>query len=219
MKIEMISDEYLPLRESVFKTLRKAILKGDLKPGERLLEVNLAQVLGVSRTPIREAMRMLEKEGLVVMQSRRGVIVAGITEKNLKDVLEVRKVLEELAIELACDRMTKEEVEKLKEAREEFVMAMKKGDLLQMAGSDEKFHDIIFYGTRNEKLIQILNNFREQMYRYRLEHIKDKKQWELILEEHTLILESIRGKDIGKGKSLIRRHIDNQEVIVLDMIK
>ena len=92
-------NEYLPLRDVVFNTLRQAILKGELKPGERLMEIALAERLGVSRTPIREAMRKLEQEGLVVMIPRRGAQVANITEKDLNDVLEVRIALENVAIE------------------------------------------------------------------------------------------------------------------------
>ena len=99
-------NEYLPLRDVVFNTLRQAILKGELKPGERLLEIALAERLGVSRTPVREAMRKLEQEGLVVMIPRRGAQVASITEKDLNDVLEVRITLENMAIEKACANMT-----------------------------------------------------------------------------------------------------------------
>ena len=105
-------NEYLPLRDVVFNTLRQAILKGELKPGERLMEIALAERLGVSRTPIREAMRKLEQEGLVVMIPRRGAQVANITEKDLNDVLEVRIALENVAIEKACARMTEEEMRK-----------------------------------------------------------------------------------------------------------
>lgn len=84
-------NDFLPLRDVVFNTLRKAILTGQLKPGERLMEVHLANQLGVSRTPIREAIRKLELEGLVIMVPRRGAEVARITEKSLRDVLEVRR--------------------------------------------------------------------------------------------------------------------------------
>ena len=96
-------NEYLPLRDVVFQTLRNAILKGELKPGERLMEIQLAQKLGVSRTPVREALRKLELEGLVIMIPRRGAIVADITIQDLNDVLEVREALEELAVKKACD--------------------------------------------------------------------------------------------------------------------
>ena len=96
-EIHTTINEYLPLRDVVFQTLRQAILHGELKPGERLMEIHLAERLGVSRTPIREAIRKLELEGLVVMIPRRGAVVASITEKDLKDVLEVRRTLEILA--------------------------------------------------------------------------------------------------------------------------
>ena len=94
-------NEYLPLRDVVFNTLRQAILRGELKPGERLMEIQLANKLGVSRTPVREAIRKLELEGLVLMIPRKGAEVADISEKSLRDVLEVREALEELAVRLA----------------------------------------------------------------------------------------------------------------------
>ena len=91
-----MQDAFLPLRDVVFKTLRQAILTGELKPGERLMEIHLANKLGVSRTPIREAIRMLEQEGLAVTIPRKGAQVAKMTEKDLQDVLEVRDALDEL---------------------------------------------------------------------------------------------------------------------------
>ena len=114
MDFEVNMNEYLPLRDVVFNTLRKAILRGELKPGERLMEIQLANKLGVSRTPIREAIRKLELEGLVLMIPRKGAEVAQITEKNMQDVLEVRKALEELSVQLACERITPEQVEEMK---------------------------------------------------------------------------------------------------------
>ena len=116
-------DDFLPLRDVVFRTLRQAILTGEMKPGERLLEIHLANKLGVSRTPIREAIRMLELEGLVIMVPRRGAQVAQITEKSMSDVLEVRCALDVLAVELACERITAEAVEELREACREFEKA------------------------------------------------------------------------------------------------
>ena len=103
---EVSMNEYLPLRDVVFNTLRQAILRGELKPGERLMEIQLANRLGVSRTPIREAIRKLELEGLVLMIPRKVAEVAEITEKSLRDVLEVRRALEELAVELVCEKIT-----------------------------------------------------------------------------------------------------------------
>ena len=168
--LKMNVNEYLPLRDVVFKTLREAILKGNLAPGERLMEIQLANQLGVSRTPIREAIRKLELEGLVIMIPRRGAEVARITEKDLKDVLEVRTSLEELAISLACERISDASVEALKEALKNFKAAINGGDVTKIAERDVAFHDIIFAATDNARLIQIVNNLREQMYRYRLEY-------------------------------------------------
>ena len=153
-------NEYLPLRDVVFNTLRQAILRGELKPGERLMEIQLANKLGVSRTPIREAIRKLELEGLVLMIPRKGAEVAEITEKSLRDVLEVRKALEELAVKLACDRMTKQQMSQLKEAAKEFEETLKTNDVTKFAEADVKFHDVIFMATDNQRLIQLLNNFR-----------------------------------------------------------
>ena len=116
LDLQMEDYQYLPLRDVVFRTLRQAILRGELKPGERLMEIRLANQLGVSRTPIREAIRMLELDGLVIMVPRKGAQVAQITEKDLNDVLEVRLGLEELAVKLACQRITESELQKLYQA-------------------------------------------------------------------------------------------------------
>ena len=103
-KLEVTMDEYLPLRDVVFKTLRQAILRGELKPGERLMEIKLANKLGVSRTPIREAIRKLELEGLVLMIPRRGAEVAEITEKSLNVPLQSRVSQEERMLSAAFER-------------------------------------------------------------------------------------------------------------------
>ena len=137
-------NEYLPLRDVVFNTLRQAILRGELKPGERLMEIALSQRLGVSRTPVREAIRMLEQEGLVIMIPRKGAQVAEISEKDLKDVLEVRLGLEELAVRIACQRITEEELEELEQAMKEFEEAMKRDDLGALAAADVKVHEVIY---------------------------------------------------------------------------
>ena len=123
LKLQMNMDEYLPLRDVVFNTLRQGILTGALKPGERLMEIHLADRLGVSRTPIREAIRMLELEGLVTMIPRRGAEVSRISRQDIRDVLEVRLVLDSLATKLACERITEDQKEELKRAAEGFAEA------------------------------------------------------------------------------------------------
>lgn len=212
-------DEFLPLRDVVFNTLRKAILTGELQPGERLMEIHLANQLGVSRTPIREAIRKLELDGLVIMIPRRGAEVAQITEKELKDVLEVRRALDALCAELACDRITEEEKLQLKKACIEFEKATATGDATTIAEADVKLHDIIVAATGNKRLIQLVNNLSEQMYRYRFEYIKDENQHNHLVDEHRMIYESIIKHDKEKAAQAARMHIDNQEKSIIRQIR
>lgn len=212
-------NDYLPLRDVVFKTLREAILKGDLKPGERLMEIQLANQLGVSRTPIREAIRKLELDGLVNVLPRRGAEVAQITEKDLRDVLEVRTSLEQLAIQLACQRISSDNIEKLKDALEVFEEAVNSGDVKKLAEADVAFHDVIFESTNNARLIQIVNNLGEQMYRYRVEYLKDFSIHQQLCQEHRLIVKAISNKDQAKAQQLVRDHIYYQELTVIKNIQ
>ena len=212
--LKVTMNEYLPLRDVVFNTLRQAILKGELEPGERLMEIQLAERLGVSRTPIREAIRKLELEGLVLMIPRKGAEVAKISARSLRDVLEVRRALEELAIGLACQRMSEEDVGNLQKAQEDFKKAIAEGDAMKIAETDEHYHDVIYEGTQNAKLIQMLNNLREQMYRYRLEYIKDEDKRKILVLEHEKILKTVRERKVAEAKEAVREHIDNQEITV-----
>ncbi len=218
-KLKVNMNEYLPLRDVVFNTLRQAILKGELKPGERLMEIQLAELLGVSRTPIREAIRKLELEGLVLMIPRKGAEVAKISEKSLRDVLEVRRSLEELATELACQRITEEGLHELEEAQEAFCKAVQDGDATDMAETDEHYHHIIYDATGNSRLVQILNNLREQMYRYRLEYIKDASKRQILIIEHDHILKAVKNRHVAEARAAIREHIDNQEITISQNIK
>lgn len=212
-------DEYLPLRDVVFNTLRQAILTGELKPGERLMEIHLANKLGVSRTPIREAIRKLELEGLVIMIPRRGAEVAQITWKNLKDVLEVRRAIDVLAIELACDRMSAEELDELYRACEDFKEATKTQDARVIAKADVALHDLIVKSTRNDRLMQLVNTLSEQMYRYRFEYIKDASQHEKLVQEHKDMYQSILSKNKELAAQAVRKHIDNQEESIIKQLQ
>ncbi|MCB6285032.1 MAG: GntR family transcriptional regulator [[Clostridium] scindens] len=212
-------NEYLPLRDVVFNTLRQAILRGELKPGERLMEIQLANKLGVSRTPIREAIRKLELEGLVLMIPRKGAEVAEITEKSLRDVLEVRRALEELSVQLACEKITKEEIRELERVAKEFQQVVKSSDITEIAEVDVRFHDIIYTATDNQKLIQLLNNLREQMYRYRVEYLKRDGVFPQLIAEHEAIIRHIENNEKEKATEVMCRHIDNQVEAVIDVIR
>lgn len=216
VELSLKLEEYLPLRDVVFNTLREAILKGQLQPGERLMEVTLAKELGVSRTPIREAIRMLELEGLVKMTPRKGAEVAEITLQDLSDVLEVRRHLEELAVELTCQKASEETLEFLRECHENFKKAIQGKDLTEIAAADVQLHDVIYESTENKRLIQILNNLREQIYRYRMEYIKDEHKRDIMADEHEKLIEAISNRNIEAAKEAICTHINNQEKTIVE---
>lgn len=218
-KFEVTMNEYLPLRDVVFNTLRQAILRGELKPGERLMEIQLANKLGVSRTPIREAIRKLELEGLVLMIPRKGAEVAQITEKSLRDVLEVRRALENLAVQLACLRMSPQTLADLKAAARAFEEILGGEDVTAVAEADVAFHDVIYMATDNQRLISLLNNLREQMYRYRVEYLKKKECHKQLLWEHQEIIRAIEAGEIDVATKITEQHIDNQVEAVSDALR
>lgn len=217
LKLQM--DDDLPLREVVFNTLRQAILRGDLKPKQRLMEVHLADKLGVSRTPIREAIRMLELEGLVIMLPRRGAEVASISRDDLKDVLEVRNSLDTLAVSLACERITDEELIELENASKAFEEATKSNDSIKIAEADVRFHDIIHTASKNNRLCMIESNLAERVYRYRLEYIKELKDFSKLIEEHRLILDYIKNHETKLAVEIIDIHIKNQMNSILTSLE
>ena len=217
LKLDM--DSYLPLRDVVFHTLRDAILKGDLAPGERLMEIHLANKLGVSRTPFGEAIRMLEKEGLAVTIPRKGAQVARMTEKDLEDVLEIRDALDELAVSDACNRMTEENYADLKRAMETFSEAAKTKDVRAIVEADEEFHNVIYRAANNPKLENIIRNLKEQMYRYRYEYVKGDADFLQLVNEHEQIVEGLREKDSVGVKAIMHTHLRNQVESVRGVIR
>lgn len=219
IKLTANLDQYLPLRDVVFNTLREAIIKGDLKPGERLMENQLADKLGVSRTPVREAIRKLELENLVVMIPRKGAEVAKITEKDIRDVLEVRAALESLAVELACEKISQEQIKQLLSVKEAFKEAIKTKDVHQIVSADIEFHQVILEATNNDKLMHILNNLKEHIYRFRVKYIYQMKDYTTISKEHEEMVNRIINKDIEGSKEVTYQHIKEQEEAVIEMIK
>lgn len=217
LKMDMNSD--LPLRDVVFTTLRDAILKGELKPGERLMEIHLANKLGVSRTPIREAIRMLEQEGLAITIPRKGAQVARMTEKDLMDVLEIRDALDKLAVTDACERMTPEHFEELEAAMENFTEVTKSRDVRAIVSADEEFHNVIYKAADNPKLWHIIANLKEQMYRYRYEYVKQDKDYSDLVKDHSAIIEGLKNKDVKYVQSVMHEHLKNQVDSVKKVIR
>ena len=162
---------------------------------------------------------MLEQDGLAVMIPRRGAVVSKISGKNLRDVLEVRRALEELAVDLACTRMTDEDFQKLKEANERFSATLSGNDITKMAEADEAFHDLIYQASDNARLVQLEMQLREQMYRFRIEHLKEKSKRYRLVEDHNAIIRNLINRDSDNAREAIREHINAQEVVVMKMIE
>ena len=183
------------------------------------MEITLANKLGVSRTPIREAIRKLELEGLVHMVPRKGAVVASISEKDMRDVLEVRVTLEELAVKLAIQNMEESDIDLLKRTARNFESAVIARDIVDIVEADVMFHDVIYNKTNNGRLIQIINNLREQMYRYRLEYVKDARTHSILISEHQDIIAALEKRDVDEAKNAVRQHIVNQEKGIVRAIK
>lgn len=214
-KFSIESTEYLPLRDVVFRTLRDAILTGKLIPGERLMENQLAEKLGVSRTPVREALRMLALENLVELVPRKGAQVLDMSEKDVVNILEVRGVLEGLATSLACKKMTPEQSAELKNVEEKFEKAIEEKDLEEIAEQDENFHRVIFAAADNDKLIQIFNNLQLQLYRYRMAHLKIDASIPAIVAHHKSIIRAIENHEAEEGMALAQGHVKYHTEFIL----
>ena len=217
--LSLQTDEFLPLRDEVFNTLREKILKGVYKPGERLMEIHLADQLGVSRTPIREAIRMLELEGLVKRVPRKGAQVAKISKEDLQDVLEVRKALDTLSVKLACERITEDEIKLLNNAEREFEKALASKDVREIAEADVAFHDVIHSATKNGRLKSMISNLAERIYRYRFEYIKQQSDGgKTLMLEHREIMRCIESRDVESAVKATEIHIDNQEISISEQL-
>lgn len=212
-------NDYKPLREVIFNSLREAIIIGELRPGERLMEVQLAEKMGVSRTPVREAIRKLELEGLVDMIPRKGAHVAELSIKDIMDVLEVRASLDGLATSLAAERITDDELKELKHINGQFASYIEKENLNGSIKKDVEFHDIIYRASRNDKLISIINNLREQVQRFRVIYLKEYNNSKNLIKEHNDIFEAVSSRSMENARNIAKTHIMNQESTILSSLK
>lgn len=204
-------ENYKPLRELVFETLREAIISGSLRPGERLMEVQLAEEMGVSRTPVREAIRKLELEGFVVMVPRKGAYVANYSFKDITEVFEIRSALESLAAGLAAERITEEEIEQLERALHQAAGFVSKQDLESMVHADTEFHEMLYRACRNNRLLTIICNLREQIQRLRAKSLATPGRMRECLLEHKRIVEAVSARNAQLARETAQEHIENAE--------
>ena len=153
------------------------------------------------------------------MIPRRGAQVADITEKDLNDVLEVRIALENLSVEKACKRMTEEQIKKLGLAAREFERTIAENNLVKLAEADVAFHEIIYQAADNQTLNQVQSNLREQIYRYRVEYLKDEEMRNQLVKEHEQLYLAMKERNVEKAQEISFHHIENQRKGIIRSIQ
>ncbi len=212
-------DSYQPLREVVCENLREAIRKGTLKPGERLMEIQLAEELGVSRTPVREAIRKLELEGYVIMMPRRGTYVANLSIRDVNEVFEIRTSLDSLASGLAAERITDEELERLQRLLVAIGEYIEANDMDKIVETDTEFHDLLYQASRNSRLVGIIFNLREQLTRFRSTSMSFPGRLKATLEEHRRIVEAIAQGNVAEAQAAAEYHMEKSEQTLLQSME
>ena len=212
-------NSYKPLRELVLEAIRAAIINGTLQPRERLMEIQMAEELGVSRTPIREALRKLELEGFIVMVPRKGAYVADLSFKDIADVFEIRIALEGLAAGLAAERITDDELEEMERLIVGKQEAITSGDIDKLVEVDTRFHELLYKASRNERLATIISNLREQIQRFRLTSLSFPGRNKESLQEHKQLIEAIQARDNQLARQLAQEHIENAENALIESFK
>jgi DNA-binding GntR family transcriptional regulator len=203
-----------PLREIVYEELKMQILKGQIVPGTRMMEVEMAEEMGVSRTPIREAIRKLEKEGLVTIEPRKGAYASQISTKDMVDILEVRQNMEGLAAYYAAIRMNDEQKKKLSEISDAYNKAVIENNTPDMIKYDTAFHHLIVEGSGNKMLVHMIEQLQELVLRFRYLYYDDFKRAEKMPREHKVIYDAIVTGDTEKARKAADVHIDRLKKLV-----
>ena len=201
-------DSYQPLREVVCETLREAIRAGVLKPGERLMEIQLADELGVSRTPVREAFRQLELEGLIQIIPNRGAYVTGIKAKDVKDIYMIRSKLEGLCARWATEHITNEQMEEMEENIYLAEFHASKGHMDQIAELDNRFHNILYESCDSKMLEHLLKDFHQYVWRVRQKTLASARG-PVSNHEHRGIMEAIKDHNADLAEELANQHMVN----------
>lgn len=212
-------DSYRPLRDVVVDNIRQAIISGQFPAGMRLMELQLAEEMGVSRTPVREAIRKMELEGLVVMIPRRGAYVADISIKDINEVYEIRTALDVLAAGLAAERIGDDEIREMKTLLDADKPLVAAKDYPWIIENDTAFHDIIYKASRNRRCMNIISNLREQITTIRGRSMPYPGRLDDMIREHQAIYDAIAQRSVDKAQKAVRTHMENAERTLLKVIE
>lgn len=208
-RLDETPGENSSLRAQVFKEIELAILNGAFAPGDSLTELRLSADLGVSRTPVREALRQLELEGLVRTIPNKGAVVVGVSEKDIDDIYTIRTHIEGLAARWAADHITDEEIATLCEIVELQEFYVSRGDTIQVWHLDSRFHELIYECCRSRPLKHTLSSFHHYIQKARALSFKTAGRAKVAVQEHRDILEAIAKRDASAAECLTAEHIKN----------
>jgi len=200
---------YELLSQKVYRVLKTEIIKGSLKPGTKLSEGKIAEQMGVSRTPVREALKELSAEGFVKMNPNQAVVVSNASVEDVQEVLQIRGVLEGLAARLATKMISEEEIKELEKYQKQMEYYTKKDDVLAFGEMDAELHELILNVCSNNWLIQIRKNLSDQAHRYRIRSLSVPGRLKYSLKEHQEIVEALKRKDAEQADRLSQKHIEN----------
>lgn len=207
------------LREHVYTGVKGAIIGGDFQPGKRLIEEKLAADMATSRTPVREAIQKLEKEGLIFRLPRGGFAVKSVTEDEVEEILGLRSVLEGYAAFLATSRITDAELKQLDEIIMREDACLNNLDVDEFIRLDGEFHDVLYRAAKNARLYGLLNDLRDYMYRYRVIILHYQRKLHLAVQDHKEMLASIKAKSPRQVERLVRKHVSRGKEIIKKKIK
>lgn len=196
------------LSEVVYDQLRQEILAGTILPGTRMMEIELSTKLGVSRTPIREALRKLEKEGLVIVEPRHGAYTSQVSKADMIGILEVRQQMDKLAASYATTRGTAADFAHIEECAAAYEEATKTKDSREIIKCDESFHEAIAEASHNTTLLTIVTELQEMVVRFRYMYYNDPDIVQSMIDEHKEIIAAIKSGDENKAIEVAGRHID-----------
>lgn len=200
------------LTSTIFEKIREDILIGKYVTGEKIVEAKLAEEFGVSRTPVREALKQLELDGLVDNIPNRGVMVKGISKQDIDDIFTIRVAIEGIAVKWAIERMDDSDLEKLKEIFELMEFYTFKKDLDKIAELNTKFHEVIYNATKSRYLEHVLKDFQFFMKTTRYKSLRSPGRMESALDEHREVLSAFKDKDIDRAVKAILAHVNNSRV-------
>ena len=212
------NDQNKSLREIVFESIRNAIVEGQLLPGERLMEVQLARELGVSRTPVREAIRKLELEGWVKMETRKGAYVTPLSIRDFVEMMQIRGALEALVAKLSAENATQADIDLMHESNNKFKEAAKNNDIAGIVEHDIEFHEALYQSSGTAHLIKMLHSIREQLKRIRVEYVQTIDDKVPLIGQHESIIEYIEKHMPLEAQQVAEKHISITEKEMLDIM-